>query len=84
MIIEFFCDIFFALAKFLIGLFPVFPDFSGLNVSLSPLFYVIKFVNLFISVPTVGRCLMILLVVYNLKFIWSIISWLIRKIPGVS
>lgn len=84
MIIEFFCNIFFALAHFLINLFPRFPAFDQLNVSLSPVFYVIKFVNTFISIPVVGRCMIIILIVYNLKFVWSILMWLIKKIPGVS
>ena len=50
MIIELFFNIFFALAHFLINLFPKFPSFNGLNMSMSPLLYVVKFVNMFISV----------------------------------
>lgn len=84
MILEFFCNLFFSLAHFLINLFPRFPSFAQLNVSLSPLFYVIKFVNMFISIPVLGRCMIIVLIVYNLKFVWSILMWLIKKIPGVS
>ena len=84
MIIELFCNIFFALAHFLINLFPKFPSFNGLNASMSPLLYVVKFVNMFISVSLLSRCMIILLIVYNLKFVWSIFMWLIRKIPGVS
>lgn len=84
MIVEFFCNILFALVRFLIGCFPRFPDFSSLNVSLSPLFYIIRFINNFVSVPLIGKCCLIILVVYNIKFAWSIVMWLIRKIPGVS
>ena len=84
MIIELFCNIFFALAHFLINLFPKFPSFNGLNASMSPLLYMVKFVNMFISVSLLSRCMIILLIVYNLKFVWSILMWLIRKIPGVS
>ena len=84
MIIELFFNIFFALAHFLIILFPKFPSFNGLNMSMSPLLYVVKFVNMFISVSLLSRCVIIVLVVYNLKFVWSILMWLIRKIPGVS
>ena len=84
MIIELCCNIFFALAHFLINLFPKFPSFNGLNASMSPLLYVVKFVNMFISVSLLSRCMIILLIVYNLKFVWSILMWLIRKIPGVS
>ena len=84
MIIELFFNIFFALAHFLINLVPKFPSFNGLNMSMSPLLYVVKFVNMFISVSLLSRCVIIVLVVYNLKFVWSILMWLIRKIPGVS
>ena len=84
MILELFCNIFFALEHFLINLFPKFPSFDGLNASMSPLLYVVKFVNMFISVSLLSRCMIILLIVYNLKFVWSILMWLIRKIPGVS
>lgn len=84
MIVKFFCNILFSLAHLFINLIPKFPSFQQLNVNLSPLFYVIKFVNLFINIRVVGVCLLIILVVYNIKFVWSILMWLIRKIPGVS
>ena len=86
MIIELFCNIFFALAHFFNQTCsPKIPPASnGLNASMSPLLYVVKFVNMFISVSLLSRCMIILLIVYNLKFVWSILMWLIRKIPGVS
>ena len=84
MIVEFFCNLFFSMAHFLINLLPKFPSFSGLNVSMSPLFYVVRLLNMFVSFPVVSKCLLIVLVVYNLKFIWSFFMWLLRKIPGVS
>lgn len=84
MIIEGICNVFFGVIGFIVGLFPKFPSFEALNVSLAPLFYVIKFVNLFISVKVIGGCLLILLVIYNSKFVWSIMMWLVKKIPGVS
>ena len=62
MIIELFCNIFFALAHFLINLFPKFPSFNGLNASMSPLLYVVKFVNMFISVSLLSRCVIIVLI----------------------
>ncbi len=84
MIVEFICNIFFFLLELLIGIFPKFPALEGLDTSFSPLFYVVDYVNLFISVPTLSKCCLILLVVYNFKFVWPIFMWLIRKIPGVS
>lgn len=84
MILEFIFNLLFALANFIVGLFPAFPSFSGLNTSLSPLLYVLRMVNMFISIKLIGSCLMIILVVYNIKFVWSILMWIFRKIPGVS
>ena len=40
--------------------------------------------DLFVSMKTVSRCLLVILIVYNIKFGWSILMWIIRKIPGVS
>lgn len=84
MILEFLCNIIFALAFLFVKLIPKFPSFQKLNVSLSPLFYIIKLINMFIPIQVLGSCLLMVLVVYNIKFVWSILMWLIRKIPGVS
>lgn len=84
MIIEGLCNIFFALAGFVVSLLPKFPSFAGLNVSIQPLIYAFQTINSFISIKLIGSCMLILLVIYNLKFLWSILMWLIRKIPGVS
>lgn len=84
MILEFLCNILFGLAHFFLNLFPKFPSFENLNVSLGPVFYVIKFLNMFVDVRVVSTGLLIVLIVYNIKFVWSVLMWLIRKIPGVS
>lgn len=84
MIVEFFCNIVFGLLNFLIGLFPSFPSFESLNVSLAPVFYVARLVNVFLPLGVVSSCLLIVLFVYNVKFVWSILMWIIKKIPGVS
>ncbi len=84
MIVQFLCEPLIILAEFLVGLFPAFPRFDNLAVSLSPIAYIIRFVNLFINLKTVSLCLLVILVVYNIKFGWSILMWVIRKIPGMS
>lgn len=84
MILEFIFNLLFALANFIVGLFPEFPSFDSLNVTLAPLLYVLRMVNMFISIRLIGACLMIILIVYNIKFVWSILMWIIKKIPGVS
>lgn len=84
MIIEFVCNLFFGICHLVISVFPKLPDFSGLNVSLQPFFKVIKTLTSFVDFRVVGSCLLLVLIVFNLKFIWSIFMWLVRKIPGVS
>lgn len=84
MIIEFLCNIFFGLANLLVSILPTFPSFDNLNVDLAPFFSIIKLINMFIDIRVLGSCMVLILLVYNLKFIWSIFMWLVRKIPGVS
>lgn len=84
MLLRLICEPLIILAEFLIGLFPAFPRFDALTAALDPIAYVIRFLDLFISMRTVSRCLLIVLIIYNIKFGWSILMWVIRKIPGVS
>ena len=84
MILQFLLEPLFLLAEFLVKLFPTFPRFNNLAVSLNPIAYVIRFLNMFVSLQAVSRCLIAILVVYNIKFGWSILMWVIRKISGVS
>ncbi len=84
MILQFLCEPLIVLAEFLVSLFPAFPSFEGLSVALGPVAYTIRFLDLLVSMEIVSRCLLVILVIYNIKFGWSILMWVIRKIPGVS
>lgn len=84
MLLQFFCEPLILLAEFLVGLFPAFPRFDGLVVTLDPIAYTIRYLDLIISMRTVSGCLLAILVVYNIKFGWSVLMWVVRKIPGVS
>ncbi len=84
MILQFLAEPLIALAEFLVGLFPAFPRFDTLAVTLDPVAYVIRFMDLFVNMRVVSRCLLVILIVYNIKFGWSILMWIVRKIPGVS
>ncbi|RPF41879.1 hypothetical protein EDD70_3005 [Hydrogenoanaerobacterium saccharovorans] len=84
MLLEWICNIFFSLAYFVLKLIPSFPQVDGLNISMSPLFYVLGFINNFVSLRVVSGCLLTVLVVFNCKYVWSLICWVIKKIPGVS
>lgn len=84
MIVEAICNLFFGVANFFVSLLPQFPSFSALQVSISPLLNVLNSVNTFVSLKLVGTCMLIIFVIYNIKFGWSLLMWVIRKIPGVS
>lgn len=84
MILQFLFEPLIVLAEFLVGLFPAFPRFDNLAVTLDPIAYIIRFLDMFVSLELVSRCLLAILVVYNIKFGWSVLMWVIRKIPGVS
>ena len=84
MIVEAIGSLFFGVANFFVSLLPQFPSFSALKVSIDPVLYVLNAVNTFVSLKLIGACMVIVFTVYNIQFIWSILMWVIRKIPGVS
>lgn len=84
MVIKVLMDMLKALILFVIGLLPKFPDLSFLNKYIDSFISVIRSVNRFVSVPTIGLCFLAIFACYNARAIWSIIMWVVRKIPGVS
>lgn len=84
MITQALCDVFYWIAGFFIGILPQFPSFDGLYINLQPLLTALLQINTFVDLKVLQTCLLIILVVYNIKFLWSIVMWIVRKIPGVS
>lgn len=84
MIVEAIFNLIKALVLFIIGLFPTLPDMSFLSSSIQPVINVLASIDSFVSVPLVAGCFVALIVFMNIDFVWSIIMWVIRKIPGVS
>lgn len=74
----------FGLISFILGLLPAFPSFDAIEISLLPMLYVFGLVNNFVSISLLGSCLLLILVVYNIRFVWSIFTWLLSKIPFIS
>lgn len=72
------------LILFIIGLFPDFPSMSFVREYIDTFVSVMKTLNRFISIPTLGVCLLAIIICYNARAIWSIVMWVIRKIPGVE
>lgn len=84
MVVEAIMNMLKKLILFIIGLFPTFPSLSFLREYIDTFVSVVKSVNQFISIPTLGACFMAILLCYNARAVWSIIMWVIRKIPGVQ
>ena len=85
MIFEGILNVFKFLALFIISLMPTFPDFSdALSTGLDPFFDVLFSIGAFVDLGVLSTCLVILFVVMNIDFIFAIIMWIVRKIPGVS
>jgi hypothetical protein len=84
LIIEILMDMLKALILFVLDLLPELPDMPFVDKYIDSFVWAIRSVNQFVSVPVVGFCFLAILACYNVRAIWSIIMWVIRKIPGVS
>lgn len=72
------------LILFILNLFPDLPDVQWLNNFVTDFVEVCSSVNRFVDLKTVSICFVLILIVYNARAIWSVVMWVIRKIPGVS
>lgn len=84
MIVELVMNVLKSFLLFVIGLFPTLPDMSWLSRSLSPVVGVLSGIDRFIDLGTFVLCMIVLFAISNIEFVWGIIMWVIRKIPGVS
>lgn len=84
MIVEFVMELLKSFFLFILSLFPKLPDLSFISEFISDFMEIVTSVNRFISVPTMGVCFIALFACYNVRAIWSVVMWVIRKIPGVS
>lgn len=84
MVVELLCNLLKLFLLFIISLFPELPDMQALSNSVSAVSDVLISVNSFISVRLVGGCGLALFLFTNADFVWSIIMWVVKKIPGVS
>ena len=73
-----------ALILIFLGLFPKLPAFTFMLDSMQSFVDLIHAANLAISIPVAGTCLLLIIICYNLRAVWSVIMWVVRKIPGVS
>jgi len=85
MIFEALLNIFRTIALFVIGLIPQLHWIgTWANTSLDPLFDVLISANMFIDLPVMIGCFLAVIIVNNAQFLWSLLMWILRKIPGVN
>lgn len=84
MIVEGILNLLKILVLFVLSLFPDLPDTEFVSGFFEPIVDVINSANVWIDVPTVSLCFVLILLCYNARAIWSVVMWVIRKIPGVS
>jgi len=84
MIIKLIMELLKVLILFVISLFPTLPSAGFVSGFIPQFRTLVVSVNRFISVPMVGTCLLTIFLCYNARAIWSILMWVVRKIPGVS
>lgn len=82
MIVEAICDFLGFLVLGIIDLFPTIPliDTSGLD----GVFNVVGLIDTFVSLKTVSACIVVIFIFMNAQLIWSVIMWVVRKIPGLE
>lgn len=84
MIVEGLLNLVKAFLLFLISLLPEFPTINYDSGFLSALSSAISSANTICHLKVVMSCIGVCILVCNVKMIWSVIMWVVRKIPGVS
>ena len=84
MILEAIFNLIKAVILFIINLFPAMPDMSFLSQSVQPMVSVLASIDSFVSVSLLAWCLLTIIAFMNIEFIWSVIMWVVKKIPGVE
>ena len=82
MIIEAFLN---AVRFLVIGIISLLPTVPVVRLDfLDGVFMLLSLTDLLIDVRVLASCLVTLILFTNIKFFWSLVMWVVRKIPGVS
>lgn len=84
MIVELVLNLIKSLVLFILNLFPTLPDLNFVNDGLQPFVAVVSTINSFVSVPLFFNCVVALIAFSNAEFLWVIVMWCVKKIPGLS
>lgn len=82
MIIEFICNV---LAAVLLGVIKLFPALPKIDTSfLDDVIRALSLIDTFISLRVLSGCFLVVFLFMNIQTIWSVIMWVVRKLPGVE
>ena len=83
MIIQILLSIVFAIIKLLIAVLPTINGFNHIQ-GIMCLVEVVGHASIFIDIPVFVSCIAAWFVFWQLEFIYGIVEWLWKKIPGVN
>lgn len=70
------------LVGIVLGIIKLFPTIPKMNLDfLNWIIRMFSLVDLFVSLRVLSTCLVVIFVVMNARLIWSVIMWVVRKIP---
>ena len=83
MIIEFILDIVFSIINWFLSLLPELPAFSQFE-GLLGFVELVSYGSIFIDISVFLSCLFVWFALWQFEFIYGILEWLLKKIPGVE
>lgn len=79
MIVETVLNLIVYVILWIVSLFPTIPR---MNLDfLNGVIRVLSLIDMFVSLRVVSVCLLVLFAVLNIRLIWSVIMWVVRKLP---
>ena len=79
-------EAFLAVLKFIIiGVISLLPALPQIRIDyLDGVFQALSTVDMVINIRVLASCLAILFLFMNVKLIWAVIMWVVKKIPGLN
>lgn len=70
------------LVGIVLGIIKLFPAIPQVNLDFfNWIIRVFSLIDMFVSLRVLSACLVVIFVVMNAKLIWSVIMWIVRKLP---
>lgn len=70
------------LVAIVLGIIKLFPTIPQINLDFfNWIIRIFSLIDMFISLRVLSACLVVIFIVMNAKLIWSVIMWIVRKLP---